>query len=340
MVFWAIIEDYRQSLIVALKSQERTNKMKRTTIFSLIGTFIFMFCSINSALALSAMVQNKTGKTLYVYDYQTQPNAAATPVVVPSGTSKSIPMLMGKPAMRMYFAPERIDCLEGKGPGSPCEASASGSKAVGGNIPFGLLEYNTAGNLNWDLSYIDNCDGPMTLQINNKGEVYGLTPADYTSAVNKLAASKPPWNQLVWTCPTTNFKRILPPNASIPLVNPFSKFFPADKPCPFAPKYTNMQVWQCTGPLILNWQEAVKIHEAHDVYLQCFGKRRPGVYFYPKNDQTADKGMKETDTLHITIYPFNYKGLVKNPLASSQGDSPARDGNAVPVKDKGADEYL
>jgi hypothetical protein len=184
----------------------------------------------------------------------------------------------------------------------------NGGADVGGGQPWGYVEYTTnSSGINFDISYIEVFDVPITVAVD--GITYGLDAQAYSTAKANLFASKSPWNTLTRTCPGTTppFTRIQTPYEAIQ--DPNSKFYQTYLPSghDFNKQYDNETCLLCTGPLVQekNVQEAVKINTNKNLFTIAVGAVVPGVYTYPKNDQTAFVRVAPGSQLVITVYPFN-----------------------------------
>ena len=268
-------------------------------------------------------IVNKSGAKIYIYDMGgSNPKAA---IQLENGQTLNNYQLAVASSKRIWIANAKLATIESGGQPAPFNLQADGDKM------FSFFEYTVIGDKYIvNLSVVDYFSYPLTLSfmadqtnVCVKNFEYGFK--SFSQAAAALKSQGKTWSQLVLQGEGPNpIYRIYGPNIvwetglkngikSLPTnLQSFYTDLPPDGLQLFAP-HTNNDVWQNYAQIsgfnvpVESRLMTVGYSKALLSVLQIDKNKKHGIYLFPKDAQAEFTNLLNSNTMTVTVYPYNDK---------------------------------
>ena len=272
-------------------------------------------CSVALANPMVNII-NKSGTDIVIYDT----GVSKSGTILKDGQTLRHP-LPAAASKRIWIANKRLSTIEAGGQPSPFNPQADGDKM------FSFFEYTVTGsNYTVNLSYVDYFSFPLTLSFiadqNNvcvKNFEYGFK--SFSQVVAALKQQGSPWNQLVvqgdngiyriygpnlvWQTGFLNGINSLPPK-----LQTFYTIYPPNGKQLFPP-HENNEVWQNYAQIpgfVKNVEPRLMTNGFAKALLSgapIDKYKKHGFYITPKDAQAEFTNLQNSNTMTVTVYPYN-----------------------------------
>lgn len=296
---------------------------KNNLSFCLVICLVLVLCCSVALANPHVNIVNKSGAKIYIYDMGgINPKTA---IQLENGQTLNNYQLAVAASKRIWIANAKLPTIESGGQPAPFNPQADGDKM------FSFFEYTVIGDKYIvNLSVVDYFSYPLTLSfmadqtnVCVKNFEYGFK--SFSQVATALKNQGNPWNQLVLQGDgPNNIYRIYGPNIawqtglqngikSLPSnLQTFYTALPPDGLQLFSP-HTNNDAWQNYAQIsgfnvpVEPRLMTVGYSKALLSGLQIDKYKKHGIYLFPKDAQAEFTNLLNSNTMTVTVYPYNDK---------------------------------